>query len=296
MFAAAKNAVTGQVAESTMGPPHWQDGICSCCDDTGICCQTFWCYQCTFSNMINKRETGAGVCDCATCFCFMVAEYVSSYNYAFWAGMGIRRAIVERYGIKNESTCSTCMLGHCCAPCSWCQIQREMGKRNEHCGGCCAKAPANAPSIADKLGAAAMNVIGHAVVNNGRMHQPGPWQSGICDCDIMDCCEGYWCGCCVLGFIGNKIDGFHAVAGADAGIDKLDPLSCCGALWAPQAMTYQNRRELVERYNIIGETHLKSLCMVLCCPFCTPIQQRREMGYRGEWPGGLCVKAAPMRR
>jgi hypothetical protein len=36
-----------------------------------------------------------------------------------------------------------------------------------------------------------------------------------------------------------------------------------------------------------------SLIMVLCCPFCSTLQQRREMGYANEWPGGLVVKEAP---
>jgi len=53
-----------------------------------------------------------------------------------------------------------------------------------------------------------------------------------------------------------------------------------------------NRRELIERYNIVGETHLKSLIYTLCCTCCATIQQRREMGYRGEWPGGMIVKEA----
>ena len=289
----AKLAVTGEVQNNTMGPPHWQTGICGCTEDTGICCQTICCFPCTAANMINKNETGVAAFDCATCFCFIVGAYATNGRYLTWAAMGMRRAIIQRYGIQGETQCTSCMLGLCCAPCNYCQVQQEMAKRKEHCGGCCANPPPESQSLGDKV----VDFVGKAAVkamNNG-IHGPHMWSSGMCDCGIGECCEGLFCGCCVFGFIGAKIDS-DKVQGHATGENRMDCVSCCGSIFYPQGWTFQNRREIIERYNVIGESYLKSLCMVLCCPFCSLLQQRREMGYANEWPGGLIVKEFPRKQ
>jgi Cys-rich protein (TIGR01571 family) len=286
-----KGVVKGQVAAQTLGPPHWQDGICDCTQDTGICCQTLCCIPCTAANMLNKRDHGVGAFDCCACICWLAATYGTGDRYPVWEAMSYRRELVQRYGIRDEKACNSCLLALCCTPCVYCQVQREMGKRKEHCGGCCANPPADQPNMADKALGMVGQMAGAAILNGAR--PPRMWLSGLCDCSCMECLEGIFCPCCIFGYVNSRLDA-ERVNGVVSG--TMDPASCCGSLWYLDAWTFANRREVMERYNIIGESHIMSLVKVLCCPFCTILQQRREMGYENEWPGGLCVKVPPPRK
>jgi Cys-rich protein (TIGR01571 family) len=282
-----KNAAKAEVASRTLGPPHWQDGICSCTEDTGICCQTLFCAPCTASNIINKRDYGVGAFDCLSCICVLGAMYYTGNRFSGWLGIALRRELIQRYGIRDEAACNSCLLGLCCAPCVYCQVQREMGKRKEHAGGCCATPPTEQPSMADK----ALAMAGGALLNGPQV--PRVWGSGLCDCTCMECLDGYFCPCMTFGYMNSRLDS-ERLPNVQSGV--MDVSACCGSLWFLDGWTYANRREVIERYQIFGEGHIKSLAMTLCCPFCSILQQRREMGYSGEWPGGLCQKEAPLRK
>lgn len=280
-----------QIAAKVAGPPIWQSGLCDCMEDSGICIQTFCCWICTETNMANKHDTGIGAFDCAACCGIMFANYAMNGYYDWYIAHGFRRAYIQRYGINEESGCKSCMMS-ICWPCSLCQVQREMGKRDEHAGGCCAKPPENNNSMADRaMGALKDNVVG-ALTGAGAI-PPHPWGSGICGCNGPECCEGIFCYPCMFGFMQNKLDQGRVPEKPIGSPDQIDPLSCCGALWSPYGWMFANRREVVERYNVIGETHCQSCSMAICCTPCAACQQRREMGYNGEWPGGICVKECP---
>lgn len=270
-------------------PPQWHSGICDCTQDTGICVQTFCCHLCTYTNIQNQRDMKIGAFDCCTFVAIAIGSYGTGNDLLGWMSFSFRRELVQRYGILEETICKSCMLGTCCGPCSICQVQREMAKRNEHCGGCCANPPPQAPSLADK----AMNSLTAGVVgalSQGAVRQPHPWGSGLCGCGVAECCEGIFCPCCIMGFMATRLDAGKTIEKPHGVPNAMDPVTCCGALWYPQGHIYANRRELIERYNIIGETHTMTCINVLCCSVCALCQQRREMGYANEWPGGLLVK------
>ena len=291
--AGATQAISGQISK-----PEWHDGLCDCASDTDICLQTFCCSICTLTNIINMRDLRTPTFDCCTCICLLAGTYLTNNRYPTWLSMSMRRELIQRYGIQGESQCNSCLLGMCCAPCTFCQVQREMGKRGEHVGGCCAKPPPAQDSMENKVMSAMTNVAVGVIgaVSGGeaglKAQQPKlDFSTGICGCTCAECCEGIFCYPCVYGYIGNRIDADHMSMGGIEG--AMDPAACCGAMWYPQGWGYMTRREVAERYNIVGETHLKSLIMVMCCPFCTALQARREMGIAGQWPGGCCVKEMP---
>jgi len=280
------------VQAKVSGPPQFQDGICDCCTDTGICLQTTFCTLCTLTNIQYKRDTQLTGFDCCTCCGIMVFLYATGSDAALAMGFAFRRELVQRYGILEESVCKSCCLSICCWPCVICQVQREMGKRGEHAGGCCAPPPTTSmvPNVL-QMGIGAISAAAHG----GQLVRT--WGSGICACTnpITDCCEGFWCPCFVLGYMNNKLDTGRMLAKPPGFANTVDIATCCGSLWYPYVYVYANRREIIERYNIIGESHTMTCLNTYCCTFCAICQQRREMGYSNEWPGGLCLAAAPPR-
>jgi len=281
------------VQSKVSGPPHFQDGICDCFSDFGVCIQSTCCTLCTLANMQFKRESGITGFDCSSCCAIMWCYYFTGNDYVFSLGYAFRRELVQRYGILEESVCKSCCLSIFCWPCSICQVQREMAKRSEHCGGCCANPPPSAmgmmPNVAQmavQAGSAAL--IGGSVVRT--------WGSGICGCaGAPDCCESIFCYPCVVGYMNNKINTGRLLTNPPGSPNTIDIATCCATLWYPYAVVYAHRREIMERYNIIGESHTMSCLYVYCCTPCAAIQQRREMGYSNEWPGGICVTTAPPR-
>uniref|UniRef100_A0A7S1LB35 PLAC8 family protein n=1 Tax=Neobodo designis TaxID=312471 RepID=A0A7S1LB35_NEODS len=311
------------------GTPAWQSGVCDCFNDGSICMQTTFCHICTASNIYRREERNQqSDADCETCctlWCCSGCSYYtclpvnSGLTFLFLSGM--RRTLIQRYGIQGESFCTSCMMAVCCCLCTTCQVQREMAGRGQHCGGVCATPPQNQgrlpaapPSNSAAVGAPPPPPPSQqpydpaakpgqypaapqqgAVVNATPVGpQTAPWGSGLCDCaGAPDCCEAFCCGCCVLGHIGGKLNELHGVSGATGG--QLDVCTCVGGYCMPHLVHFMLRRELVERYAIADESPLKSCCCLVWCGPCTLAQTRREMGYRGEFPGGLCLKEAPER-
>ena len=299
-----KNTVTGAVGAATGVPlSTWHDGICDCMGDTGMCIQTWCCIYCTLANIQNKRDNNIGAFDIGACCAIMWGSYITGSDIIPWMAFAFRRELVQKYHIGDETVCKSCCLAACCSTCTLCQVQREMAKRGDHAGGCCANPPPPSAStmaqgaVNSAVGATLGNVLGGVLggvtntLHSG--HLPHPWNSGLCQCDLMDCCEGFWCYCCIFGFMGNRLNAGRTPEVPLGAPNVMDPITCCSALWYPFGHIYANRREVIQRYNVTGESHTMTCLYTLCCPICSTIQQRREMGYCGEWPGGLLVKTAP---
>jgi len=279
--------ITGAVQGAVTGlPPKFQDGICECTNDTGICLQTICCPLCTLANIQTKRDTGIPACDTGACCAIMWFWYFTGSELPIAMAFAFRRGLVQRYGILEESVCKSCCLSLWCAPCTFCQVQREMSARGEHAGGCCANPPPNAilPGVA-QMGAK----LATTFIAGGGQVNPN-FSTGVCGCSGMECVEGFFCPCIIMGFVNNKLDTGRLLTKPPGTPNGLDPLTCCAWLWMPLANTYANRREVIEKYSIMTESHTMTCCNIYCCTLCAVCQQRREMGYRGDWPGGVCVK------
>ncbi|XP_059177151.1 placenta-specific gene 8 protein-like [Physella acuta] len=89
-------------------PRNWSSGICSCCDDCGIClCGTF-CHCCLQSQ--NAADLGESCC----LFCCVPG-----------AGTALRVKLRMQENITG-SICNDCLLETFCAQCSTCQLAREL--------------------------------------------------------------------------------------------------------------------------------------------------------------------------
>jgi len=275
---------------NTVGSNTWNDGICGCCANPAMCCQMCCCYCCTVSNMANFITFKDPSCNWGDCFLVMTADYYTGCVSTMMTGLGIRRQMIQRYGIRNESYCESCCLSCCCCPCNWCQVQHEMEVRVEYAGGCCYIDPLQAVTggaVQQLAGAArqGMGMLGD--VAKGKLpSMPGQWNSTVCDCTCAECCEGMCCCCCVNGFITKRIS--RDLEDAGDGQEGIDIGGCCMTCWLWAGGTLAVRREILQKYNIINEPLFISwVYSTVCFPWAS-LQVRREMGYRGEWPGGIC--------
>jgi Cys-rich protein (TIGR01571 family) len=303
--------VTGVCVEAAVIHSEWQSSICGCFSNCGVLCQTLCCFHCTLSNVYTKLESNVAACSCGSCCGICCTDLCTGCQQSFWGVVGTRREVIARYNIAGESMCKTCCCTTLCCACSFCQTQRELILRNEGAGGCCAQGsvPQNARAPDAPM---PMHTDNGQPVQPHQAQQPTTpygapvfygaarpvtfWGSGLCGCGCMECCEIMFCTPCTLGFIASKIDNLHNI-----GEPNAEPsMSCCVCFHSlcsagACAFAYMNRRELIQRYNVVDESHMDTCCRVYLCAPCAVSQQRREMGYQGHFPGGCCVKDAPVR-
>jgi Cys-rich protein (TIGR01571 family) len=310
-------------------PNQWQDSVCGCFSDFPICAQTTCCHICTASSIYAREETKfSSTCDCGSCFLLWVFSCCSCCAYPLMGlpcntGLtclmtaGMRRTLVQRFGIQGESVCESCLLGCCCNVCTMCQVQRELKARGQFVGGVCASPnaapaplPAAAPQSNPAMGGQEMQPTAGDPAAKYNTPQPvavvaqyaqpmTDWTSGLVDCQgAPDCLEAWFCGCCVLGHMAGKFNEINGAGGSGGQADCV--VTCCGYLSGlcpccigEQLYTFLLRREVIERYGITTESICKSAMCVCCCSPCVVAQSRREMGFHGEFPGGLCFKEMP---
>ncbi|XP_035482851.1 cornifelin homolog B [Scophthalmus maximus] len=98
---------------------EWGSGICDCCQDVPECCFAFWCCPC-FACKISR--------DYGQCLCLPLLD---TFGCIPPVTMSMRVSMRQRYGIKG-TMCRDCVHATCCNPCSWCQMSREMKRRQIH--------------------------------------------------------------------------------------------------------------------------------------------------------------------
>ncbi|XP_024121952.2 cornifelin homolog B [Oryzias melastigma] len=97
---------------------EWSSGVCDCFQDVPQCCFAFWCFPCFAC--INSRKFGEALC-------LPLLEM-------FFGGsippitLATRVSMRHRYGIKG-TICVDCVYSTFCTPCVWCQMAREMKRR-----------------------------------------------------------------------------------------------------------------------------------------------------------------------
>ncbi|XP_068188175.1 cornifelin homolog B-like [Antennarius striatus] len=97
---------------------EWGSGICDCTQNTPECCFAFWCLPCFACR--TSRKYGE-------CLCLPLLDYLPSLIPA--ASLAMRVSMRQRYGIRG-TLCRDCVCSFFCYPCSWCQMSREMARRN----------------------------------------------------------------------------------------------------------------------------------------------------------------------
>ncbi|XP_042355578.1 cornifelin homolog B-like [Plectropomus leopardus] len=97
---------------------EWGSGICDCCDDVPECCFAFWCCPC-FACITTKKY--------GQCLCLPLLEIFGGCIPPIT--MSMRVSMRQRYGIK-DTMCRDCAFATFCTSCSWCQMSRELKRRD----------------------------------------------------------------------------------------------------------------------------------------------------------------------
>ncbi|XP_018556084.1 cornifelin homolog B [Lates calcarifer] len=97
---------------------EWGSGICDCFQDVPECCFAYWCCPC-FACKISR--------DYGEPLCLPLLEIFGGIIPPIT--MSMRVSMRHRYGIKGN-LCTDCVYSTFCTSCTWCQMSREMKKRN----------------------------------------------------------------------------------------------------------------------------------------------------------------------
>ncbi|XP_026228851.1 cornifelin homolog B-like [Anabas testudineus] len=107
-----------QPVMEVQGSKEWGSEICDCCQDVPECCFAFWCFPCFAC--VTARNYGE-------CLCLPLLEAFSGCIPA--VTMSMRASMRQRYSIEG-TMCKDCVCSTFCTPCVWCQMSREMKRRN----------------------------------------------------------------------------------------------------------------------------------------------------------------------
>ncbi|XP_069781577.1 placenta associated 8, tandem duplicate 2 [Narcine bancroftii] len=103
-FGAGQVVIMSQPA--SVGQTNWSTGLCSCCDDVGVCCCGIFCTICLGCQIAGNMNE---CCLCGT-------------------SMAMRTLVRTKYNITG-TLCKDWLITMCCLPCSLCQIKREINIR-----------------------------------------------------------------------------------------------------------------------------------------------------------------------
>lgn len=100
-------------------PINWSSGLCSCCEDFGICIYGAVCPCCLYGR--NSEKIGDGTC-LGNCLCYL-------FCFPCCQQTKTRYLIRKKYNLKDEP-CGDCCISWFCILCGLCQEAREIKYRN----------------------------------------------------------------------------------------------------------------------------------------------------------------------
>uniref|UniRef100_A0A1I8G2J3 CYSTM domain-containing protein n=1 Tax=Macrostomum lignano TaxID=282301 RepID=A0A1I8G2J3_9PLAT len=241
--------VVGQQPVPLQHPPQqrqWNSGLCSCFEDVGGCCLTYFCGPCELCCCVSERMGE----QCCTPICLgCLGSSVTLIAY--------RVKLRARYNIQG-SILDDCCTTVCCASCMQCQLKRELNYIENQL----VMQPQTVHPVTSQPQAYPIAVVGQ------QPPQQRQWNSGVCGCfeDICGCCLTYWCGpcelcCCISERMGEQC---------------CTPI-CLGCLGSSVTLIAY-RVKLRARYNIQGSI-ISDCCTTVFCGSCVQCQIKRELDY-----------------
>jgi Cys-rich protein (TIGR01571 family) len=101
------------------------ESLFGCFDDWGSCCYGYWCMPCLFGSNAKKIDDKNCVGMC--CLYSILASC-----YACWIPHCFeRKALRDKYNLREDPSCGDCLTTAFCGPCAHCQEARELKSRGE---------------------------------------------------------------------------------------------------------------------------------------------------------------------
>lgn len=119
------------------------------------------------------------------------------------------------------------------------------------------------------------------------------WKTGLFECDVMSCLDGWCCHYCMLGYISHELRFRGGIPPQCCNGGMILPLICdayctCGLLSMLGSCTV--RSGVRQRYNLRDDLDWAKGC---CCLPCSIAQISRELALRGEYAGGCFYQPPP---
>ena len=129
-----------QIANKALGEVgvqrQFQSGLCDCSQDTGSCCDTYFCTPCQVARQCNAIDGQANMNDGCLCFLSLVMLYYGNGGQGILA-MILRYRLIDKYNYIGEGVIKTFFMATCCPLCSMCQTHRELKNVGFAPGGTC---------------------------------------------------------------------------------------------------------------------------------------------------------------
>jgi Cys-rich protein (TIGR01571 family) len=110
---------TPPLNKENMFPNNWSSGLCSCCEDFGICIYAALCPCCLYGK--NSKKIGEGTC-IGKCLCYL-------FCFPCCQQTKTRYLIRKKYNLLEEP-CNDCCISWFCSLCALCQEAREIKYRD----------------------------------------------------------------------------------------------------------------------------------------------------------------------
>ena len=116
----------------------WAHGVFSCCDDFGLCCDSFCCGVCMQSRLHDAQDHQPDSMNIIVCLALTGAYFfiggLSCCLHLWW----LRDTARKNWGIHG-SPCHDCCCSCCCGCCVTIQLHREYQRRGTNPGFTCCK-------------------------------------------------------------------------------------------------------------------------------------------------------------
>ena len=135
----------------------YHHGLCSCCEDMGICCDIMWCYWCNYGRLWSGAEGKPNHMDTNKClmiaflgvgvpvFGMLLRTFLISYTPVCcgcdsWMVASLIGRTKNNWGIVRQNCIYECFLeAYCCGFCNMVRISREMRSQGVDPGYVCCK-------------------------------------------------------------------------------------------------------------------------------------------------------------
>uniref|UniRef100_A0A8C9YHL2 Cornifelin n=1 Tax=Sander lucioperca TaxID=283035 RepID=A0A8C9YHL2_SANLU len=109
---------------------NWSSDLFDCGENASSCCYGFWCCPCLACTVSERFGENRCLPLCDICSPAMLAALGIPMCAAPPAGLSLRAAMRNRYGIKG-SLCKDILVSCFCGWCNWCQMHRELRHREK---------------------------------------------------------------------------------------------------------------------------------------------------------------------